>query len=56
MDSERFLSPREVADKLGLHVNTVYRAIDSGELRAHKLRGALRIAPASLDAWLEATL
>ena len=29
-----FLSPQETADALGIHVNTVLRAIDGGDLRA----------------------
>lgn len=33
------LSTREVADKLEMHINTIYRYISKGVLPAHKLGG-----------------
>ncbi|MEU3990135.1 helix-turn-helix domain-containing protein [Streptomyces platensis] len=40
---ERFLRAQEVADRLNVHVSTVYRLADSGRLRAHRIgEGRLR--------------
>lgn len=40
---ERMLRAREVADRLRVHVSTVYRLADSGTLRAHRFgEGRLR--------------
>jgi excisionase family DNA binding protein len=52
MDNDHFLSPKEVAERLGLHPNTVYRAIAKKQLRAHKIGKTLRVSPESLDTWL----
>jgi len=35
----RTLSTREVADRLRMHINTIYRYISKGILPAHKLGG-----------------
>ncbi|MGW3427968.1 helix-turn-helix domain-containing protein [Streptomyces melanosporofaciens] len=39
---EKMLHAREVADRLSVHVSTVYRLADSGRLRAHRIGGGLR--------------
>ncbi len=40
---ERLLRAQEVADRLNVHVSTVYRLADSGRLRAHRIgEGRLR--------------
>jgi excisionase family DNA binding protein len=49
----RFLTPREVAEITGLHVAVVRRAVDRGELRAHKLCSRLRIRQEDFQDWLE---
>ena len=49
----QFLSPRQIADLTGLHVVVVRRAIDRGELRAHKLCSRLRIRREDFEAWVE---
>ena len=36
-DSHQMLSPRQVAEELKLHINTVYRIIGTGQLRAYNL-------------------
>jgi excisionase family DNA binding protein len=48
---ERWLSPREVADELRVHVSAVYRAVERGELPAVRLSpdGAIRIHRSVLD-------
>lgn len=37
------LSPKEYADLKGVHVNTVYRLIKSGELSSERIGRCLRI-------------
>lgn len=51
-----FLSPREVAEITGLHVAVVRRAVERGELRAHKLCSRLRIRRDDFEDWLEENL
>jgi excisionase family DNA binding protein len=47
------MSPRAVADYLGVSTAVVYRLIRSGRLRAVKLGGQFRIAQAALRQLLE---
>jgi excisionase family DNA binding protein len=54
----RLLTVAEVAARLGLHKETIYARIKSGDLPAFRTtslnkRSALRIDEAELDAWLE---
>jgi excisionase family DNA binding protein len=49
---ERLLSCAEAAERAGVHVETIRRAVRSGALRAVCAGRALRIAAADLDAWL----
>lgn len=49
----KLLSPSEVADLTGLSKNSIYRAIEDGELRAFKLRSRLRVDPDDIHDWLE---
>jgi excisionase family DNA binding protein len=44
----------DVSRITGLSTNAVYRAIWSGELRASKLRGQLRVQAADVEAWVVA--
>lgn len=43
------LTAREVAERLGLHINTVHRMLADGEIAATKVRGHWRVAPAALQ-------
>jgi excisionase family DNA binding protein len=52
--TRQLLTVAEVARATGLSVNAVYRAIASGELRASKLRGQLRVQVSDIDAWVDA--
>jgi len=52
--SERLLSPEEVAQVCGLSRRAVYRAISRGELAASRLCNRLRIQPAELERWIGA--
>ena len=35
----KYLSTKQVAERLGVHLNTVWRYILSGKLKAHKMGG-----------------
>jgi excisionase family DNA binding protein len=50
---EGLLTVAEVAALTGLSPNAVYRAIWSGELRASKLRGRIRVPAYAVDAWVD---
>lgn len=58
---EKFLKARDVADRLEVHVSTVYRLADSGRLRAHRLgegtrrKRGLRIPESAVDELLRQT-
>ena len=52
----RALTADEVADRLGMHVVTVRRHLNSGVIPAVKFGGAWRVSPATLDALLSGTL
>ena len=43
------LNAREVAERLGLHINTVHRMLADGEIAARKIRGHWRIEPSALS-------
>lgn len=51
-----WLTPRQVAERLGVHRKTIYSAIRSGGLRHTRLgraRGHIRIRTSWLDAFIE---
>ncbi len=50
----RFLSPREVAEYVGLHPQTIYAMIARGEIHASRLGRKVLIDKRRLDAQLEA--
>ena len=58
---EPLLRAREVAERLRLHVSTVYRLADSGQLRAHRLgegrlrKRGLRIPESAVGEYLKAS-
>jgi excisionase family DNA binding protein len=54
--SPSFLTPRDVAKITGLHVAVIRRAIDRGELRAHKLCSRLRIRQEDFEIWLHSNI
>lgn len=53
--ADPLLTASDVAALCQVSLKTVMRAIKSGDLRAARLgkRGALRICPADVDAWLD---
>lgn len=52
--NERFLSINEIAACLGVSRWTVMRALDDGEIPSVAIRGARRVDPADLHAWIAA--
>lgn len=51
-NEKEFLSLEEVADKLGVTYQLIYRLVRSGELPAARLGKLYRVASADLDAYL----
>ena len=49
---ERLLSVREVAAYLSVSSATVYRVVNNGELKHIRVGNAVRVAPASLEAFI----
>jgi excisionase family DNA binding protein len=49
---EPLLSAREVADYLGVHLNTVHRMIHAGRLPAYRVERDWRVRPSDLSAYL----
>jgi excisionase family DNA binding protein len=49
---EPLLSAREVADYLGVHLNTVHRMILAGHLPGYKVERDWRVRPSDLSAYL----
>lgn len=52
-ETERLLTPAEVAERCGLSRAAVYRAIDRRELVASKICSRLRIRVEEVDAWID---
>jgi excisionase family DNA binding protein len=51
----KVVRPRDVAERTGLSLSTIYDAIHAGRLRATKISPKVWvIKPADVDAWLEA--
>lgn len=48
-----FFSPRQVAQRIGVHWRTVIREIDRGHLPAYRVGQQLRVSRDALDAYLE---
>jgi excisionase family DNA binding protein len=51
--TDRLLTAREVAERLGFSPETVLRWTRAGDLPALRLGRSLRYRPADVDAWLE---
>jgi excisionase family DNA binding protein len=50
---KEFLSPVDVADILGFDRKIIYRALETGELPASKIRRRWKIRPSAVDHWVE---
>lgn len=53
-ETQRLLSPSEVAEYCGLNYRTVLRAIEAGELPASRLCSRLRVSRYDMLAWIHA--
>ena len=53
VERTRMFRVRAVAEMLDVSVNTIYRAIEAGELDALKVGKSLRIPAKALDTYLE---
>lgn len=49
---EILYTTREVAEKLHIHINTLYRYIDEGRLKAVRMGGLIRIKESDLEIFL----
>jgi excisionase family DNA binding protein len=49
---ERLLTVRQVAARLAVSTDTVYRLCDRGSLRFVRISGSIRIDPASVEAFI----
>lgn len=60
--AEPMLRAKQVAERLDVHVSTVYRLADSGALRAHRIgegrlrKRGLRIPASAVEAYLNDSL
>lgn len=60
--AEPMLRAKQVAERLDIHVSTVYRLADSGALRAHRIgegrlrKRGLRIPASAVEAYLNDSL
>lgn len=41
-DSHEMLSPAQIAEELGMHLNSIYRIIGTGQLKAYNLSSGVR--------------
>jgi len=54
VSNDRWLSPRDAADELGVSVHSIYRAIDAGRLTAYRFtKRGLSISAAGLETFKE---
>jgi excisionase family DNA binding protein len=53
-DQNEFMTVAEIAGMVKLHEKVIRRAYESGELRAYKPRGRIRIRRSDVEAWIEA--
>jgi len=51
--TQPLLSLDQVAERCGLSVKAIRRAVDRGELPASKLCGRMRVDPTALAEWIE---
>lgn len=52
MTTDELLTTQEVAERLKVHINTVYNYIDAGKLQVIKLDGTIRIRVSALERFL----
>lgn len=55
MKNKDFYTAKDLAEKLGLNIMTIYRYIKAGKLNAHKIGKEFRIEKKVFKRFLEAT-
>jgi excisionase family DNA binding protein len=53
MSGKEFYTAKDLAEKLGVNIMTIYRYIDAGKLKAYKLGKEFRIDKAEFEAFLK---
>lgn len=53
MSGKEFYTAKDLADKLGVNIMTIYRYIDAGKLKAYKIGKEFRIDKAEFEAFLK---
>lgn len=53
MNDKEFYTARNLADKLGLNIMTIYRYIDAKKLKAYKFGKEFRIDKKEFDSFLD---
>ena len=53
MDEKDFYTAKDLAEKLGLNIMTIYRYIDAKKLKAYKIGKEFRIKKSDFEAFLE---
>lgn len=59
LEREEWLSPRQIADELNMHINTIYRFIQEGQLPVYDLtverngKTYYRIKRSDFESWLD---
>lgn len=55
MKEKDFYTAKDLADKLGLNIMTIYRYIEAKKLKAHKIGKEYRIERSEFEAFLKRT-
>lgn len=53
--AKEYYTARELADKLSLNVMTIYRYINAGKLKAHKIGKEFRVGHSDFEKFMERT-
>lgn len=53
MSGKEFYTAKDLAEKLGVNIMTIYRYIDAGKLKAYKIGKEFRIDKAEFEAFLK---
>ena len=53
MNEKEFYTAKDLADKLGLNIMTIYRYIDAKKLKAYKIGKEYRIEKTEFEAFLK---
>jgi excisionase family DNA binding protein len=53
MSGKEFYTAKDLAEKLGVNIMTIYRYIDAGKLKAYKIGKEFRIDKVEFEAFLK---